>query len=136
MKKIFDVEKKSQVWLGLLVLVSSIIYILASLGRADWTVWMALVFGVFLSGFLIFEGGVYHYWKSKGYKHIGMSDFVVYLTMFVAGAVFLNSIALMGVVRDWLPDAVLSFLSTIGVTTGIIAGILGIIYVLIPKPKA
>ena len=131
----FDVEKKTQVWLGALILVLSLIYVFASLGKIDWVIWIAVTFGIFLSIFLFSEGGVYEYWRNKGYKKISANDFLVWMTMFVSGVVFLNSIALMGVVRDWLPDTVLSFLSVVGVTSGIIAGTLGAIYVIIPKPK-
>src|SRR3990167_580386 len=136
MGKLFDVEKKTQSWLGAFILVLSLIYVFASLGKLDWVVWIAIAFGVFLSILLISEGGVYSYWKSKGYRKIDSGDFLVWMTMFVSGVVFLNSIALIGVVKDWFPDAVLNFLSIVGVTSGIIAGLLGAVYVLVPKPKA
>ena len=132
----FDIEKKTQGWLGALVLVLSLVYIFASLGKIDWVLWIAVIFGVFLSIFLFIEGGVYHYWKSKGYKKVDAGDFLVWLTMFVSGAIFLNSMSFVGVIGDRMPEVVLSFLSMIGVVTGIIGGILGAIYVIVPKPKA
>jgi hypothetical protein len=132
----FNIEKGSQFWLGLFILASSIVYTLSSLGRADWVVWMSVVFGIVLSMFLVSEGGVYSYWKSKGYKRVSANDLIIWVTMFVAGCVFLNSIALIAVVKDYFPLMVLDFLSKIGIATGIIAGILGIVYIFIPKPKA
>jgi hypothetical protein len=132
----FKTEKKTQSWLGYLILVLSLIYVLTSLGKVDWIIWFAVAFGVFLSIFLLIEGGVYDYWRSKGYKEVTAHDFLVWLTMFVAGAVFLNSIALISVIKDMIPSSVLGFLSTIGVTTAVIAGILGMIYIIVPKPKS
>lgn len=132
----FDIEKKTQVWLGALILVLSLVWVFASLGRTDFVIWIALIFGIFLSIFLFIEGGVYEYWRSKGYRKIEANDFLVWLTMFVSGAVFLNSIAFIGVVRNVIPDAVLGFLSGVGVITGVIGGTLGAIYILVPKPKA
>lgn len=132
----FKVERGSSVWLGWLIILLSVVYGLASLGRLNWIVWVAMIFGVFLSIFLFIEGGIRDYWRSKGYKSLDSSDFLVWLTMFVSGAIFLNSIALIGVIRDLMPDVVLGFLSTIGVITAVIGAILGVMYVLVPKPKA
>ena len=131
-----NVEKKSQVWLGWLIVLLSVIYGLSSLGKVEWLVWIAVIFGIFLSIFLVIEGGIRDYLRSKGWRKIDSSDFLVWFTMFVAGAIFLNSIALIGVVRSWMPMIVLSFLSTIGIVTSVIGAILGIMYVFVPKPKA
>lgn len=132
----FNIEKRSQAILGWLIVLLSVIYGLASLGKVEWIVWVAIVFGVFLSMFLFIEGGIYSYWKKGGYRHVDSGDFLVWVTMFVSGAIFINSIALIGVVRDWLPEMVLSFLATIGLIVAVIGSILGVMYALVPKPKA
>lgn len=133
---VFDVEKKTQVWLGSLILVLSLVYVFASLGRIDWVLWVAVIFGLFLSVFLFIEGGIYDYWRRKAYKQISANDFLVWLTMFTSAVVLINTLALVPILQDKIPEVVLNFVRPIGITTGVIAGILGAIYVIVPKPKA
>lgn len=126
-------EKKTGLWLGLLVLVLSIIYILTTLGKATWTSYIAIVFGYFLVGFLIIEGGVLEYFRRKDYKKIGVGDFVVWITIASASVIFLNTTLLIQAVRNITPDNILnpllSFTQITGVTAGIVGAILGIVYI-------
>jgi len=131
--KLEDTGKKS---IGYLAIFLSLVYIFASLGKIDWVVWIAFGAGIFLSFFLLSQAGVSSYLKRKGWRSISANDFVIGLTVFISGVVFLNSIFLFGVVRNRIPEAVLTFTTSIGVTSGLIAGILALIFVFTSKPKA
>lgn len=131
MTKLFKpkLEKKSQFWLGLLVVVLSLVYIFSTLGRTTWTNWIAFLFGVFLAIFLFVEGGITNYFKSKSYRSLGFGDLVVFLTIFSGAIVLLNSILIFRSIRAVAPEWLIGFTTATGVTTGVIAGILGIVFV-------
>lgn len=130
-----NIEKKTALWMGLFVLVMSIIYILVTLGKADWVTWIAVVWGFFLAGLLILEAGIIDYFRKKEYKKIGFGDLVVWFSVAFAIIVAINSALLIGALRSSAPEWLVSFASTTGVIAGIGAGILGIIHILMPKFK-
>lgn len=130
-------EKKSRFWIGLFILVMSLIYILVSWGKAEWIRWISLVWGFFLVGFLIIEAGIVEYFQQKRYKQIGMNDILVMVTIATAFVLLLNSILLLNVIpMESVPEWLLSFLRTNATIVGVISGILGIFYIFTGKPRA
>lgn len=130
-------EKKSRFWIGLFILVMSLIYVLVSWGKTDWTRWIAVVWGFFLVGFLFIEAGIIEYFRQKKYQQIGLNDFVVWVTIITGAILFLNTILLLNIIPvETVPEWLTTFLRTNGTVVGVIAGILGGFYTLTGKPKA
>lgn len=136
MPEMFKFEKSTQNYLGWLVVVLSAIYALATLGRVDFVLWIAFAVGMFLTILLWVEAGITTYFKNSGYKKITGADFLVWITAFVSGVLFINTLALIPVIRDAMPQAILNFAKGIGVSVAVIAVILGIFYAFTGKPKA
>lgn len=128
-----NIEKRSSLWLGLLVIVLSIVFIFASVGRTDLTVWIAVIFGFFLSGFLFIEAGIFTYFQKKDFRKFGFGDIVVFLTVGVAVGVFLNTLLLTNFVSASPPEWLVNFATTTGVTVGSLAGVLGIVHIVAPR---
>ncbi len=130
-----NLEKKTNLWLGLLILVLSIVYVLATLGRTSWTAWIAIIFGLFLTIFLIIEGGIITYFQKKDYKRLGFGDAVVWVTAVVAAIIFINTLLLFNFIKQQAPEWLINFAGTTGIITGVIAGILAIVYIFYPRFK-
>jgi hypothetical protein len=128
-------EKKSGLWIGLFVIVMSIIYVLVTLGKTDWVRWIAIIWGFFLAGLLFSEAGIIEYFRKKEYKKLGFGDFVVWMTVASAVIVLMNTFLLIQVVRENAPLWLVSFSQTTGLIAGSIAGILGIAHILLPRFK-
>ena len=132
---LIKVEKKSQFWIGLLVLILSVLYVFSTLGRADLAVYVSIIFGYFLTIFLIVEAGVVDYFIKKEYRKVNFSDFVIWLTTITAGAILVNTTLLFQKLNDLSPEWLLTFSSTTGVIVGVTAGILAIIFMVTSKFK-
>lgn len=131
-----NLEKQSRFWIGLFIIVMSLIYILVSFGKTDWTRWIAVVWGFFLVGLLFIEGGIVEYFRQKKYQSIGLDDFLVWLTIIVGVTVLVNTILLTKAITiSQLPEFLQSYLKTTGVISGIVAGVLGIAYMFTGKPS-
>jgi len=124
-----NLEKKTTLWLGLLVLVLSIIYVLTTLGKADWVTYIAIIFGIFLAVFLFIEGGVFEYFRRKEYRQIGFGDILVWATIVSATAIAMNSILLFQSIKDIAPQWLISISTGTGVTFGVLGGIFAIVYI-------
>lgn len=129
-------EDSGRKWFGLWVLFLAIIYVLASLGKISWVQWIAVGSGIFLSLFVIGQAGVWDYLRQKRYKSIGFGDIMVWIALFFAGVLFLNSIFLIPFIGTTAPSWIVNFTTGIGVTAGIIVGLLAIFFAFTPKPKA
>lgn len=130
-----NIEEKSRLWLGLFVLVLSVVYILATLGKTSWTAYIAIIFGYFLVGFLYIEGGIREYFRRKEYKRISFGDFIVWTTIFFGTVVLINTTLLFQTIRDSAPEWLITFVASTGVVAGVISGILGIVYIFTPRFK-
>jgi len=135
MAKLFDIEKRTQLLLGLLGLFVTLGFILVSLGKSSWLQVMALVGAVFIGLFLWFEGGWLSYIKKKGYKTLSFGDFIVWFSFVIGGLLILQAFTLFTVINNASPDWLLSFLSTNGVIIGILAGLLFLYHSFAPRPK-
>jgi len=127
------IEKQSRFWIGLLVLIMSVIYILVTLGKTEWTQWIAIVFGGFLFFFLLSEASIVEYFRSKKYKTFGFGDIMVWLTLIFAIGVLLNTMLLIQVVNNVTPVWLINFATVSGVVVGAGAGILAVIHLLTGK---
>jgi len=129
-------EESGRKLFGLWVVFLAVIYIFANLGKISWVLWIAVGSGLFLSVFLWGQVGATSYLKKKGWKSVSASDFVVWVTMFVSGVVFVNSLTLIPIIGSSVPQSILTFTRGIGITTGLIAGILALIFAFSNKPRA
>jgi len=130
-----NIEKRTSMWMGLFIIVLALIYIFTTLGKTEWITWISIIFGFFLAGFLFIQSGIVTYFKKDDYKKIGLEDLVVWLTIIFAVGVLLNTILLIETISNVSPEWLISFATTIGVTTGVGASILGITYVIFPRFK-
>jgi len=129
------IEKRTSMWMGAFIIVLAIVYILTTLGKTDWVSWIAIIFGFFLVVFLFIQSGILIYFNKEEYRKIGIGDVVVWLTVIFAAGVFINTLLLIQIIKNVTPLWVISFATTIGVTVGIGAGILGIVHVIFPRFK-
>jgi len=130
-----NAEKSTGLWMGLFIVVLSIIYLFVSLGKTTWVEWIALVFGIFLSVMLFIESGIITYFNRSDYRKITIGDFVVWITVAVAVLIFLNSILLIGIVKENAPLWLINFSSTIGVISAVIGAVLGLVHLVMPRFK-
>lgn len=130
-------EKKTRFWIGLLILAMSALYVLVSFGKTDWVKWMAVIWGIFLTVFLILEAGIVDYFRQKKYQQIGVNDLLVWVTMIVSACVLLNTILIINMIpAKSIPVWLSTFSTTTSIVVGCLAGVLGIFYTLTGKPKA
>lgn len=128
-------EKNTSLWVGLLVLVLSIVYILVSLGKSDWVKIISIIWGFFLTGFLFFQAGVTDYFRKKDYRKIGFGDIVVWLTVGVAFMTLVNTFMMISSVGKMLPEWLTSFAKATGIFVGVTGGVLAIVHMLMPRFK-
>jgi len=131
-----NVEKGSQKYFGVTVLILSVILVLSSLGKVEWVQWMAVVFSILLGLVLYSEGGVRTYLASKGWKKVTANDLVVWMAFIFGTFLIINGILLINVIRNVSPEWLVSFISGAGIIGGIISGLLGIFLIFTPRPKA
>lgn len=134
-KSMFNMEKGTKFWIGILIFVFSLIYALFSLGKIEVLQWFTVVWSIFLIIFLSIEGAIFTYFKRGGYKKIGLGDFIIWITMVTVGALIINTVALITIIGQEAPNWINSFATTTGVTVGIVSAILAVVYVFIPKPN-
>lgn len=130
-----NIENKTKWILTSIVVVAFLTYIFTTLGRTEWIVWLSVVFGVLLGLFLYSETAVLSYIKSKAYRKLDAGDILVWLGAVFGTAVILNSVFLINAVRNFAPEPLLNFLSGVGVVVGVVAGILALLLLWLPKPK-
>jgi len=128
-----ETKQATSRWIGAFLLVMFIIYILVSLGKTAWISWIAVIFGFFITGFLFIQSGIMTYLRKKNYRTLGVGDFIVWITVAVAVGILLNSLLLIQAIRNSAPIWLLNFTTTIGVSVGIIGGLLAIIHLVVPK---
>src|SRR4030042_3379728 len=104
-----NLEKASSLWIGLFILVMSVIYVFVTIGQTDWVIWISIVWGVFLSILLFIESGIIVYFQKKDYKKLTMGDGIVFLTLIIATGILMNTIFLINVVSDIIPSYILNF---------------------------
>ena len=136
-----DGEQKTTLWTGVSLVILSLVYVFVTLGELEWIRWLAVVFGVYLSIFLFVQAGIIEYFREKEYETIGFGDVVVWLTVIVAVLVFINTALLVGIIGAYIPEWItsqewlMSLTRTMGIITGIVAGLLGIAHILSPRFK-
>lgn len=129
------IEKKTSMWLGMFVVVMSIVYIFVTLGRTNWITYIAIIWGLFLSVFLFLEAGVMDYFRKKEWRKIGFGDVVVWLSIGFGAVILVNSLLLIGTLKDSVPLWISNFAATNGVIAGVGGAILGIIHIMMPRFK-
>ena len=132
---LIKVEKGSEKWFSVLIILLSLMLILTSLGKTEWIIYISAGFSMVLALFLFREGGVRDYIIKKGYKQISGQDFLVWASFIFGTFLLVNGIILIPAVGNSFPSWFTSFMATNGVIGGSISGLLGIIYLFIPKPK-
>jgi|GEM_PF-6010288 len=126
---------KTNLWIGSIVVLMGLGYLLTSLGQVDYVRYIFTAFGIILSVFLFIEAGVIQYFKKENYKQIGFGDIVVFGTIIVATGVLLNSILVFQAVRDVMPSWLASFATTTGVLFGVLGIIAGVLHITFPRFK-
>lgn len=130
-----NVEKNTKWILSSVVVVTFLTYIFTSLGRSEWVVWLSAIFGVLLGLFLYSETAVISYVKQKGYRRLDTGDIMVWLGAVFGTAVILNSVFFVTAIRNAVPSGFLSFLTGTSVVSGIVAGILALLLLWLPRPN-
>lgn len=128
-------QNKTNLWIGAIVSLMGLGYLLTSLGQADYIKYIFSVFGVLLSVFLFIEAGIIQYFKNENYKQIGFGDFVVFGTIIIATGVLLNSILIFQAIKDVFPLWLSNFATTTGVLFGILGIIAGVLHIAFPRFK-
>ena len=123
-------ERKAGIWLGLSILLLSIIYLATTLEDLSWVRWIAVFFGFLVVLILIIEGGIFNYFAQKGYQSISFSDIVIWLTLITATLIFVNTSLLIPVLQSKAPEWLISITRTSGVILGSMGILLGIIYMI------
>ena len=108
------ISKKTNLWLGVFVLVMSVIYILVTIGQTAWINWIAMVWGFFLGGFLLIEGQIIAYFREKRYRKLTVGDFVVFASLIFGVVIIINSFLLIGILQESAPSWLVSFATTMG----------------------
>ena len=135
----FNIEKKTNFWIALFILILSLIYILASFGKADWIRWAWTVFGFFIVILLVTEAGIVGYFSQGRYRSINLYDILIWVTVLVAGVLLVNSVLAVVMLTSnetFVPQWLMSFYVWSGGIGGLIAVVLGIFYMFTPKPRA
>lgn len=130
-----NIEKNTRYVLGLLGFFSMLAFVIQSFKLGDWSPYAYQVTGIALSAILIIEGGVVTYFKKQQYRKIDFSDFVVWITIFVSGIVFMNSILGFKIVSMNMPSAISNFVGNVSGIVGIIAGMILVIQAFTPTPN-
>ena len=133
-KKLIKIEKGSEKGLGAFVILISLMLIFTSLGKTTWLMYISGAFSLVLGTLFYFEGGVRDYLKKKKYKSIDGNDLIVW-SAFVFGT-FLIINGIMIFLGNMANGGFFNFIRSSGIIGGALAGILGIILVFTPKPKA
>jgi len=113
-------EKNSMKLIGIFLAIMFVMYGLASLGKSQWLVWIPIIFGFLIGGFLFVESQFISWLKKKEYKKFDINDVIVLLSVITSVALIINSTLLINAIRNSAPQWLLSFSTTTGV---IVAGI-------------
>ena len=132
--KLVKIEKGSERWFGITIILLSAMLILTSLGRTEWIMYISGAFSALLGVIIYTEAGIREWLKKKGYKSVDPQDFLI-LTSFVFGT-FLIVNAIMIFLGDIATGWFFDFIRGSGLIGGTISGILGIFLVLTKRPKA
>lgn len=127
MGKTLNLEKNTQLVLGIIGLTALLIYILNSVNLGEWSPNIFIVTGIALFLILIIEGGVATYFKAGRYKSLDVGDVIIWATMVVAGLVLLNTLIGFQAVANLMPQSVIDFAGT---SSAIVAGFAGVIVVI------
>lgn len=130
-----NIEKRTGLWLGLFILVMSIVYIFVTLGKTTWINWIAVIWGFFLGGLLILEAGVLTYFQKKDWKKLSFGDIIVWLSVAFAVVIIINTILIFGTLRESAPVWLVNFSTITGLTAGIGGAILGILHMTMSRFK-
>tara|TARA_Y100000310_G_scaffold67692_2_gene63065 strand:- start:4846 stop:5244 length:399 start_codon:yes stop_codon:yes gene_type:complete len=130
-----NIQKGTKLIFAGIILAVAIGYILTSLGATQYLLYASAGLGVLFGLFLYVEGGVYDYYKKKGYKTIGVGDALVWLAFIFGTFIIANSLLIFGGVRDNVPEAIANFLAINGAVGGALAGVLAIAFLFLPKPQ-
>lgn len=124
-------ERKSIMWLAILVLLLSFIYIATTLGSIQWVRWVAVFSGYMLVLFLVVKGGIYEYFQEKKWRRISFGDFLLWTTLIFATILFINTTLIFQSINDVSPEWLIKFSKSTGLSAGIGSAVLSVIYILI-----
>jgi hypothetical protein len=123
--------KNTSLWLGISIGVLSLLYLFVTMGKAEWTIYIASTAGVILSLTLLIQAHILTYIRTKSYMHIGFGDFVVIGTTLFAVVIFMNSLLLIQQIGNIVPTYLFNFTKSVGIigaVGGIALGLLNAIY--------
>lgn len=130
-----NVEKGSQRWFGIAILILAIVLVLSSIGRADLTLWLAVIFSITLGLVLYSEGAVVSWVKKSGWKSLSGGDAVVVVSFVFGTFLILNGLFLIQFIRNVSPVWLVNFISINGIIGGVVAGLLAIYLIFAPRPE-
>lgn len=131
-----NIENKSRMIIAGFILVLAVLYVVASLfDSVNLLQWFAVVFGFFLSLILFVEAGVITYFKKKEYRKLGFGDVLVWFTIIIAVATFLDTLLLAGVITKGASQWLSTYVSNSATIIGASAGVLAIIHLVSPRFK-
>jgi hypothetical protein len=121
-------ENNSMRLIGIFLAIMFIMYGLASIGKSTWLVWIPMIFGFILGGFLFVEGQFINWIKTKSYKRFDLGDIIVLLSTITSVILIVNSALLVNALRNISPTWLVNFSSTTGVIVAIIGLLLSILH--------
>ena len=121
-------ENNSMRLIGIFLAIMFIMYGLASIGKSTWLVWIPMIFGFILGGFLFVEGQFINWIKTKSYKRFDLGDIIVLLSTITSVILIVNSALLVNALRNISPTCLVNFSSTTGVIVAIIGLLLSILH--------
>jgi len=133
-----NIEKTTIKFFGWVILVLSIIFGLAALSVTDYSPYIASVIGIILATIIVLEGGFITYFTKSEYKKVTTRDILVWFSMLIAGAIYINSILLLPKVGAQITlrfPQVASYLGKYSAIIGALAALLSIFYLLMPSKK-
>lgn len=125
--------KNTSLWLGISIGVLSLLYLFVTMGKAEWTIYIASISGIILSGTLLVQAHLLAWIRTKSYMHIGFGDFVVIGTTLFAVVIFMNSLLLIQQIGNIVPTYLFNFTKSVGITGAVGGIILGIINASYPR---
>jgi hypothetical protein len=130
-------EKSTQTILGIFAVLMLVIFTIASIGiKYDFTKYVVMISGFFLTFILISEAGVFQYFRSKSYKKITFGDIIIFVSILLAGGVFINSLLMIPQLSAVSPLWLISYAQVSGAIMGLIGLIVAVIYMMTPRVKA
>ena len=129
----FNVERKSRMIIGILAVISILMYAAFTLGESLWVLRFMAIVGILAGLFMWSEGSIVNYFKTGKYKSFSVGDIMV-IALFVVGAVFIiNSLSLLSILNEVIPAGFLAWIKGTTLVTSVIGIILIIVTMFTPK---